>query len=571
MTVSGRARIGGVTCLLLLTLLLWSSSLLTLRLPHQNDTLVHLRWAEQFLSALREGWWLPRWASASIGGLGDPTFLYYQPLFYYISSAFSLAGLRAEYALLCAAMVPFLLLGCVVYLCLLGRYRNRNALLGAAFILACPVLYFVTTSVGAFPWALSLPFSVLFVAESTRTHPRPARLALFLGLICMSHLLSALMALACVGLARLGFAFPRDRHAVIGQLNWAAGVVLGLALAGFFLFPAITQLHLVNPDGWVTGANFDWRRAFALPTFTFAQYGFRWFAIQLPYALIALVLCILVVSPLAGGADTPGKIFAKRLGWVAIAALVLGSELAYPLYAILPPMQKLQFPYRFVFVALLLANIALVIQLNEGAWKRWRLPVRAVAAGLVLAQGAIMAHLQFDLVKRGETLPARSAFMQGRFGQPEYIPAVRGPDWKQYLETNKFVGECSRLRIDCSETVQRTHDFSTRIATSTPVQVRLPVLAFPAWRVAVDGAQVALTADPATGLVLVELAPGSHRVTTSWSHLPAQVIGWWISAIAFIVLLGVLFLARPRHARAAGAGNAAHSQQAERQRVPSDV
>ena len=571
MMVSARARITGVTWLVVFTLLVWLYSLLTLRLPHQNDTLVHLRWAEQFLAALREGWWLPRWAAASIGGLGDPTFLYYQPFFYYISSAFSLLGLRSELALLCAAMVPFVLLGCVVYLCLLGQYRNRNALVGATFILACPVLYFVSTSVGAFPWALSLPFSVLFVAESTRTQPRPTRLAVFLSLICLSHLLSALMALACVGLARLTFAFPNNRPAVRGNLFWAAGIVLGLGLAAFFIYPAATQLHLVNPAGWVDGKNFDWRRAFALPTFTYAQYGFRWFAIQLPYALIALVLCLLVTLPLAGSADTAGKIFARRLGWVAIAALVLGSELAYPLYALLSPMQKLQFPYRFVFVALLLANIALVIQLNEGAWKRWRLPVRMIALGLVLAQGAIMAHLQRDLVKRGEELPARSAFMEGRFGQPEYIPAVRGPGWKQYLETHKFVGECTRLGIGCSEMVQRTHDFSARIVTSAPVEVRLPLLAFLAWSVAVDGVPVALVADSATGLVLVKLEPGAHRVTTTWSRMPAEVTGLWISGIALMVLLGGLLAGRRRAGKGRGAAEAAHSREVNGQRVPSNV
>lgn len=574
MTVTRRARIGGALCLMLLTLLLWADSLVTLRLPHQNDTLVHLRWAEQFLAALREGWLLPRWASASIGGLGDPTFLYYQPLFYYISSAFALLGMSSRYALLCAAMVPSLMLGWVVYACLLVRYRNLNALLGAAFILVCPVLYFVTTSVGAFPWALSLPFSVLFVAESIRRQPRPMRIALLLALICLSHLLSALMALACVGLARLVIAFPRDRDALAGHVNWVLGVVLGLMLAGFFIYPAVTQLHLVNPAGWVSGANFDWRRAFALPTFTHAQYGFRWFAIQLPYALIALAACLLVMMPFTGAADTPGKVFARRLGWVAIAALVLGSELAYPLYALVGPMQKLQFPYRFVFVALLLANIALVIQLNEGAWKRWRLPVRAVALGLMLAQVAIMAHLQWDLLKRGELLPARDIFMQGRFGQPEYIPAVRGPDWKQYLESDKLVGECRRLQVACSDTRHRTHDFSTRIKAPTPVEVRLPILAFPAWQLTVDGNPVALASDRATGLVLVKLPAGEHQIVLTWTRLPAEVIGWWLSALACLVLLGLLVLGRrgPRGApgapRAGDAGQA-HAGKADRQAVPS--
>lgn len=549
MTVPGRARIGGVAWLVLFTVLLWFSSLLSLRLPYQNDTLVHLRWADQFLAALREGWLLPRWASASIGGLGDPTFLYYQPLFYYVTSAFSLLGLRSEYALLCAAMVPFVLLGCIVYCYLLRSYRNRDALLGATFVVACPVLYFVTASVGAFPWALSLPFSVLFIAESTRTAPRPVRLAVFLGFICLSHLLSGLMALLCVGLARLVFAVPNNRPAIAGYLKWAAGVLLGLGLVGFFLYPAVSQLHLINTNGWVEGANFDWRRAFALPTFTFAKYGFRWFAIQGPYALIALALSILIVSPLAGAADTPGKLFARRLGYVAIAALVLGSELAYPLYAVLSPLQKLQFPYRFVFIALLLANIALVIQLSEGGWRQWGRLARTLALGLVLGQCAIMAHLQWDLVKRGVRLPAQSAFMQGRFGQPEYIPAVRKPGWQSYLDKNKFVGECTRLNIVCSDTVQRTHDFSTRIVASAPVSVRLPILAFPAWSVTVDGKPVALVADDAAGLMLVTLSPGEHRVSATWSALPAQVVGWWITGIAVLALLATLAARRLRRGR----------------------
>jgi hypothetical protein len=390
-----------------------------------------------------------------------------------------------------------------------------------------------------------LPFSVLFVAESVREKPRFARLALFLSLICLSHVLSGLMALASVGLARLVFAFP-TRENIAGHLNWAAGVVLGLGLAGFFLYPAMTQLHLVNPNGWVQGANFDWRRAFAFPAFTLGQYGFRWFAIQLPFALIALMLCLLVVWPVAGSDDTPGKVFAKRLGWVAIAALALGSELAYPLYALITPLQKLQFPYRFVFLAWLLANIALVVQLNEHAWARWRITGRAIVVGLVVAQAAIAAHLQWGLYKHGDDIPARSAFMQGRFGQPEYIPAVREAGWKRYLESGKFMGECQRLAIDCKDTAQRTHDFSTRIVTSAPVSVRLPLFAFPAWSVAVDGKPVALAADGDTGLVLVTLAPGEHRITTTWSAMPAERIGWWISGSALFMLAGAVAASRRR-------------------------
>ncbi len=541
-------RLGAAAWLLLLAVSLWLYSLVSLRLPRQNDTLIHLRWAEQFVAALREGWLLPRWAHASIGGLGDPTFLYYQPLFYYITSAFSLAGLRAEHALLCAAMVPFLLLGLVLRFGILRAYPCRKAVLAASFVVACPALYFVAAYVGAFPWALSLPFSVLFAVESTREQPRPGRLAILLCLVCLSHLLSGLMTLASVGLARILFTSASPRGAA-AHLRWGAGCALGLGLAGFFLYPAITQLHLINPDGWVQGVNYDWRRAFALPTITYFLHGFRWFTIQVPFALIALALCVLALSPAAGPADTPGKILAGRLAWIAAAALALGSELAYPLYAAIAPLRKLQFPYRFLFLALLLANLALVIQLNEGAWRHWRRPARAAALGLVLAQLAIQLHLQWDVVRRGEKLPAREVFMTGRFGQPEYIPAVRGDGWKRYLETGGFAGECARLGVACGDTVRGTHAFSTRVSSPSPAGIRLPLLAFPAWRVTVDGRPVPLRADAGTGLVRVDLGPGGHLVATSWSRMRAEVTGWWISALSGLLLAASWILERRRTSR----------------------
>jgi hypothetical protein len=112
----------------------------------------------------------------------------------------------------------------------------------------------------------------------------------------------------------------------------------------------------------------------------------------------------------------PGETHARRLAVVALAGLALRSELAYPLYAILPPLQKLQFPYRFVFLALLLANIGFVIHLNERAWFHWGKVARTVAVALIATQCAIAGHLQWSLYQRGEQMPDRAVFMQGSFG-----------------------------------------------------------------------------------------------------------------------------------------------------------
>lgn len=566
MTLARRQSWPGLLAICAMTVLLWLYALATLRLPYQVDMLVHLRWAEQFLAALREGWLLPRWAYASIEGLGDPTFFYYQPLFYYLTSGLQLLGLRSEAALVGAAMVPSLLLGIVVRQRFLRGYRPGPALAGTLFVLACPVLLFLAVQMAAYPWTLALPFCLLFVAESVRTgpgaQPRAPQLALLLALVCLSHLLSALMVLACTGLARLALAWP-TRRTLASHLHWSAGVVLGLGLAAFFVWPAVTQLHLINPDGWTGGANFDWRRAFALPTFSFLAHGFRWFAIQGPLSLLALVLCLFVLYS-SRCAATPGSAGARKLAVAALAAMLLASELAYPLYALLEPMRKIQFPYRYMFLALLLANIALVIELNEGAWRRWSTPLRVLAVALMAAQCAMTLQLQLGIVRGGKPIPEAASFMQGRFGQPEYIPAVRGPEWKAYLAGGKLGGECARLGIACSQTLNRTHELAFAIDTPRPVALRLPLLAYPAWAMTVDGERRPLAADPATGLALANLSSGRHTVALSWVGLPAETAGRIASALACLAWL-VWFLALRRRARTApvaldaGAGRLMHT------------
>jgi hypothetical protein len=495
------------------------------------------------LSALRDGVPLPRWAHASVNGLGDPTFVYYQPLFYYLSSAFSMLGLDPRIALLCAAMVPYVLLGCVVYFSVLARYRRRWALLGACFVMCCPVVYFLSAQMAAFPWTLSLPFSLLFMIESTRARPRPSRLGILLCLLCLSHLLSAMIALFATGLGRLVLAFPRGDN-LRAHLAWGCGVALGLGLASFFVYPAVTQLALINPDGWTSGANFDWRRAFAFPTVTFAQYGLRWPAIQ----------CLLALRDRRCAPGQPrddgGPELARRLAVVGLAALVLGSELAYPLYAILPPLQKIQFPYRFMFVAAVLGSTALMIRLCEGAWRRWRLPARLAAAGLIGLYCLFALYLQWDQFRHSEALPDRATYMQGRFGQPEYLPAVRGPNVKQYIEDGKLEGECTRLGIRCDTPVQRTHALSVAIDTPRAVAVRLPVFSFPAWRLTVDGMPQALAPDPATGLPVAQLTPGRHLVVLRWVGTPADRTGRAISLAALAVLLTLLAVGWRRRAPA---------------------
>jgi len=543
MTTSTRSRLLGAGCVFLFLVLLWLYPLLSLKLAAQFDFGVHLRWASQFHEALQEGNVLPRWAYASVDGLGDPTFFYYQPLVYYISSFFHMLGCDLRVALLLTEICSFALLGSTVFFYFLRRYPNRGAALGTIFVLACPPLYFLATQMAAFPWVFSMPFSVLFVAETIRERQRPTRLAVLICLICLAHLLSGLMTLFATGLARLIFAFP-NRHNLREHLRWGLGVALGLALSAFFLYPAITQLDLITPSGWL--GPFDWHRGFVFPLFTYLRYGLLWIGPQIPFPFLAVGLAMLTLFPRMPIPDREAGLTARRLAIVSLVSLAFASELAYPMYANVSALHKLQFPYRFMFLACVLAAIAFVIHLNTGAWSRWSRPVKSAALVMMILYIAQAGILQWKLIRSGERLPEPASLMHGRFGQPEYMPAVHGPHWEAYVADGKLAGECRRLGIRCDVTSQRSHDMNVSIASSRSVAVRLPVFAFPAWRASVDGVTQPYAFDKDTGLLLVQLPPGTHVVALGWSRLPAEVTGLWISAGALCILLGSLAFFRRR-------------------------
>jgi len=507
MTILRRASPLGLVGFALFIGLIWLYPLATLRLPDQHDIPTHLRWAEQFAAALKDGWLLPRWAYGAHYGLGDPSFVYYQPLFYYITGLFALLGIRSEYALLLAIIVPYLILGVVVYRGFLGSYPTRYAFAGAAFVVGGPFFYFLSTNLGAFPWTLAIPFCVLFAAESVKERPRKLILAILLSLICLSHLLSGLMTLCATGVARLVLDFP-SRRTIPGHIDWACGIVLGLALSAFFMYPAVTQLRLITPAGWGLD-NTMWRTAFVFPL-AHAGAGARWAAIQWPLGAVALAtISLCFVSPKPTNAV---QIRSRRLAVVALASLALSTELAYPLFNYIPQLQMLQFPYRFLFLAAILGALALAIQVSEGAWSHWGRGLRATAVLVLAAHCALTAFLVFGMVRSGVHLPDRATFMSGRFGQPEYIPAVRGPHWKNYVDAGKLPGECKRLGVQCESMTQRTHGLSVIVDAPALVTLRLPLYAYPAWCVLVDGHEQHLRADPDTGLISVDLMPGRHAV-----------------------------------------------------------
>lgn len=527
------------------SLLLWTQPLFLGKLVPQADHITHLRWSHQFYVALSEGWLRPRWAFASHHGLGDPTFLYYPPLLYYFTAAFRFAGFSAEKALLVAAWLPYLLLALFVHQLARKAASPPYSLAAALLAITSPALFFLSTHYVALAWVLAQPFVLLFAAQSLKDKPDPFLVAITIALVCLAHTLSALMILLAVGGARFVIWLP-GRASVDTHLRWVTGTAVGLGLSAFYLYPALTLQALINPGGWTEDPTLDWRRAFAFPVATYLQYGFRWFSIQWPLPLLALSMMAFVWlysrRSRASRNDEPAAL-ARRLATVALVGLVLSSELAYPLYASIAPLQMIQWPYRFVVQSLVLATVAVGLLLSQLGR---RMSSGIIGGAIVAVHVAMAAYLQYSILTYGKPAPNLHQVLRGEFGQPEYVPSTRGEQWKAYLAAGGLEGDCESKHAVCETLLAATHDRKWRIALSSSATIVLPLFAFPAWNVTVNQEPAVYSVDPRTGLLAVTLQPGEHEVAVTWAALPQESVGAWVTALTLLLLAAAHLIRRRR-------------------------
>jgi hypothetical protein len=123
------------------------------------------------------------------------------------------------------------------------------------------------------------------------------------------------------------------------------------------------------------------------------------------------------------------------------------------------------------------------------------------------------------------------------FGTPEYLPAVARPPYRDFPRTGSFRGECRRDGIFCQTLRRSSKQYQFLIRLDQPATIDLPVFAYPAWAVSLDGSRRATTADQSNGLIRILLAPGVHHIEVRWRIAEQQWVGIGISLAALIVIL----------------------------------
>lgn len=514
--------------------------------PVCHDTVRYFMLFDHFREAVGSGILYPRWLPELHGGFGYPTFVIYQPGFFFWKLPFS-AFIGHPLWTTYASLYGLFLIG-ATGAWLLGRRLSEasGGYFAATLFMLTPYTFVELyircdlselTALLVAPWPFAL---TAMLRERVRAGDRPAwplcvGLVVALAALIYSHPVGLVLIFPVYAAFALWLGFglePATRLRL--WLSASCTIFVALALSAPYWATIVEMLPYVNitaafRDYYVPERHFVDFSDYVLPQFdrervVFGQLG-------LPHLIAAML-----------GAFALRRNRAALFGISALALmLVLMSELAGPFWT-LPIFRNMQFPWRMmcaVATLQVLCASGVVRLLPRHAVAKWLIVVGFFGASLV------WYHAQFGYVAESaaisrELLSARRARDAERIwsyvAKDEYRPrwGVRHHPIRRPGEPMLVAPADARLRALPSSTKWRLR---YQFDASRRVIVAIRQFYLPGWRVEIDGKPVGESTlrsqlDPGDGTMRVAVPAGGHRLEAWYDGPP----GWQRRNLVILII-----------------------------------
>jgi hypothetical protein len=508
-----------------------------------QSSLIELVRVQAFHAAVSAGDLWPVWLPDLYARHGSPLPLFYAPLAYLPVELARAAGLGATAAI----HLAFVLLwgAAAAGAAWAARVWFGPGAGAAAGIVYALSPYFVAdvyvrsglaevAALAVLPWALGAlirPGRRAFVAG-----------ALAVAALVLSHNISALVGVPVLVAAALLAGGELRRRGVLM-------IALGVALSAFFWWPALREKEQIQAEESLTAGHFDYRRHFLrperlLPGRTAVSLASA-VGPRRPVRVGELLWLGLLAAPLAArGADRPPR---RRAGFLAagtIFALAMTTSISAPLWAALPLLRFVQFPFRWLlFVTLFGALLAGFVARRLPSRRRPLVVAATAALALVLARPLLEPRYAF--VERATLAPVFTdrggldrAVDDARLVAPEAafaIEALRsrpvtGTSAHDFLprgvERPPLVGtgaaEPLAAGLEVLEAAWGYPEVRATVRATARAPLALHQFDFPGWRVEVDGVRRPHRTEPVRGRIVVDLAPGDREVVARFGWTPER-------------------------------------------------
>lgn len=396
--------------------------------PYGNDLPHHYRMSLAFYDSIRAGNFYPRLIASTNGGFGDFSPRLYPPLVYYLLAAGRgvagdwYAGSFLVFSLLSAA-------GCLgVYFWARAFLAPRHAALAGALYAFVPFRlddFYQGSYFGQYAAGAVLPFAFAFVERVCRRGARRdvAGLAAAFALLCLTHMPLAVIgspSLLVYALLRL----PRGRR-LVAALRLAGGMLLGLLCSSFYWATMLAERSWVRIGFTQPGRWADYNRNFLFQSEVYPETVWVLFVNTVAIAMLAMFLPALMLA--RSWREVGPKSEVRALAALLLLSVFFATPLSRPVWAVLPPLQQTQFPWRWLAITslagppLVAASVPLWAEQLKGYGRALPLAAACVMLALVaLASSFVVTRA--DYYTRAE-FDARLAALPDSATLPDWFPA----------------------------------------------------------------------------------------------------------------------------------------------------
>jgi hypothetical protein len=525
-------------------------------IPKGNDLTHHYRLAVSLEESLQNGELRPGWNSRSGNGYGDVSFRFYPPAFYYFLSLARFATGDWYAASLLVFMLLSILGGLGVYYWAQIFLKPKLALCAGLCFMVTPYhvneLY-QSSLLPEYAGCAVLPFAFAFVELVCQTGK--AHFVMLLALAYAMLLLTHLPLFVIGSLALSIYALCRIKKTTYLKsfAHLTVALLLGLAASAFYWVTMIAELdwrrgNKINADLW-----FDYRYNFLFgKQLEGATTGWATL-LAICTLLIALPAFVLLKKSTASTnekdaasrpenekpkmnsalliADEKSSPPFKALTLVTLVAFFMMVPLSRPVWAVVPFLKEVQFPWRWLAVASLGCSILSAASLPgiyDLAKSKWR-PLAILAAGCLIIG---LSLTMFQVIRSATFLPrptfnSMTQTIASSPSLPDWLPIWANP------HPQEISGEIEVHERGFSLTSWQATRRTFQVDAGTSQEARVRTYYYPHWVATADGK--ALKTRPADdGALLITLPSAAVNVELNFCEPPRAALANILSLMTWL-------------------------------------
>lgn len=518
---------------------------------------------------LKDGQIPCRWTPDLGYGYGYPLFNFYPPMPYFVGQIYRTFGLSYIATVRWTAITQFILAAIFMYLLAETIFGPVGGMLASVFYTYTPYHFLNIYVRGAMNEAWAAVFFPLILYLAKRLIDSGKNIYIFLlgisfACLLLSHNPMALIFSPIVAVWGLFWLYQKYKlnykkaWPTIFKLFLAA--VLSISLAAFYTLPVLFESKYVQIESMFNGyyhfsIHFTSLRQLFISNYwsdgasVWGQDDGMSFAVGYAQWILALVIIIWSGILLFRQSKNKSKyLLPIILGLMAFFCAFMTHERSTFIWLILTPIQKIQFPWRFLNTTSLLMSLTvgfLPIILKTKFSTKITYLFTALAVVIVMALNLNFAHpLHSGPITDAQKFSGLAWTNQITSGIYDYLPktaqkAATAPA-TEFIDS-VFPGTV----IFKISGVKKGSDWSLgNVNLSQEADVTLAQMAFPNFKVINNGVQIDYKIEPTLGRIVLHLPAGNNQIYLKFQNTPIRIVanlislsGWFIIASYFLVLL----------------------------------